>query len=321
MLGLGSLALSNHDFRRALALGRKALSLDPGADLALAVTGDALLELGRHEAAFDAFEHLAARSPGPAAYARVAYGRELVGDRAGAIEAMRLAADSAGSRPEPAAWARVQLGHLWFGGGRPDAAAEEYRQALNALPGYPHALAGLARVEAAEGRFVRARALAARAVEAVPLPHFVATLADILAASGRQAEAREQWAVFGALDRLARARGAGNDLELVLPLVDRGGRPAEALARARAAHARQPSLDGDDLLSWALVRSGRCEEGLRWSQRALRLGTRDALKFFHRGMALRCLGRSAEAASWFRRALRLNPHFSLRWTPLARRLA
>jgi hypothetical protein len=36
-------------------------------------------------------------------------------------------------------------------------------------------------------------------------------------------------------------------------------------------------------------------------------------------MIERCLGDGEEAKGWFRRALALNPHFSLRWAPLARR--
>ena len=58
-----------------------------------------------------------------------------------------------------------------------------------------------------------------------------------------------------------------------------------------------------------------------YSTRSLRLGTQDALKFFHRGMIERCLGHGAEAKSWFRRALALNPHFSVLWAPVARRYA
>ena len=53
----------------------------------------------------------------------------------------------------------------------------------------------------------------------------------------------------------------------------------------------------------------------------LRLGTQDALLFFHRGMTERCLGRGEEARTWMRRALLLNPGFSTRWAPLAARLA
>ena len=75
------------------------------------------------------------------------------------------------------------------------------------------------------------------------------------------------------------------------------------------------------MLGWALVRNGRCAEGLHYAKRSLRLGTRDASKFFHRGMAERCAGHTAEARAWFHRALALNPHFSLLWSPVARRLA
>jgi Flp pilus assembly protein TadD len=69
------------------------------------------------------------------------------------------------------------------------------------------------------------------------------------------------------------------------------------------------------------VRNGRCDEALPYSERALRLGTRDATKLFHRGMAERCLGHTEGARRLFRRALALNPHFSLLWAPVARRYA
>ena len=78
---------------------------------------------------------------------------------------------------------------------------------------------------------------------------------------------------------------------------------------------------GDDVLAWALARNGRCGEALAHSKRSLRLGTRDAAFFFHRGMIERCLGRPAAARSWFTRALDLNPHFSVLWSPTARRYA
>jgi Flp pilus assembly protein TadD len=76
---------------------------------------------------------------------------------------------------------------------------------------------------------------------------------------------------------------------------------------------------GDDVLGWALARNGRCGEALRWSQRSLRLGTKDPLKLFHRGYVAACLGRPGEARSYYRRALALNPRFSILWAPVARK--
>jgi Flp pilus assembly protein TadD len=115
--------------------------------------------------------------------------------------------------------------------------------------------------------------------------------------------------------------GFKTDLETALFDVDHGLRLESALARARRAQHERPSIQADDALSWALARTGRCGEALRFSKRALRLGTLDAPTFFHRGMIERCLGRDAQGRRWFRKAVAANPHFSVGWGPLARRLA
>jgi tetratricopeptide (TPR) repeat protein len=251
----------------------------------------------------------------------VSYARELLGDRKGAIAAMTLALDAAGGTPEPTAWTEVELGKLRFGQGQLDLAAKHFRGALAVFPGYVTALDGLARVEAARGRLPRAIALSRRAVDSVPLPQLVGTLGDLLAVSGRKAEGREQYGVVGAIERLQTASGIRNDLETALFDVDHGIRLRDALARARRAHVDRPGIEADDVLGWALVRTGRCAEGLRYAERSLRLGTRDAAKLFHRGMAERCVDGAEAARPWFRRALALNPHFSLLWAPVARRYA
>jgi hypothetical protein len=68
-----------------------------------------------------------------------------------------------------------------------------------------------------------------------------------------------------------------------------------------------------------LYENGRCRDALVHSERALRLGTRDALKIFHRGMIELCLGRDAAGRASLARALALNPHFSLLYAPTASR--
>ncbi|MDQ3164192.1 MAG: tetratricopeptide repeat protein [Actinomycetota bacterium] len=320
-LGLAGLSLSQHQFRRALRLARTAQRLQPDSADSHGAVGDALIELGRYPEAFAAFDRMTALRPSLAGYARVAYGRELLGRPRAALEAMSLARDASGGRPEPAAWTLVELGKLYFGMGRIAPARAQFADALRIFPGYVYALDWLARTEAASGRYPRAVALSRRAVDAVPLPQFVATLADIRRASGDERGARREFALLGAIQRLLQANGINSDLEVALFRVDHGIRLASALELARAARGNRPSIYGDDVLAWALARNGRCMEARAYSTRALRLGTKDASFYFHRGMIERCLGHGADAARWFTRALETNPNFSLIWGDTARRYA
>ncbi len=319
--GLGSLALSRHRFREALALGRRAHAISPTSARNYGVIGDALVELGRYRAGFRAFDKMAGIRPDLSSYARIAHARELIGDVPGAISAMKLAVDAASGQGEAEAWAHVQLGKLYFSVGRYAAAGAEHRRALHVFPGYAYALDALARVEAASGRYRAAIAREREAVARIPLPQYVSTLGDLFHVTGHDGQARRQYALIGVIERLLVANGVQTDLETALFDVDHGIRPAGSLALARAAQRERPSIDGDDVLAWALERTGHCGEAQRHSRRALRLGTLDALKMFHRGMIERCLGHRAEARRWFRQALRVNPQFSLLWAPVARRYA
>jgi tetratricopeptide (TPR) repeat protein len=314
-----TVALAQHRFADALALGRRAQRRSPATARNYGVIGDALVELGRYREGFRAYDGMASLKPGYSAYARISHARELIGDVPGAITAMRLAARAAGPRPQPYAWARLHVGKLYFSTGRLGPAAREYRAALSAYPNYPQALHELARVQAARGRLARAVGLERAAVERKPLPEHVTFLGDLYRAQGRTALAREQYELVHAIHRLQESKGSRLDLETALFDVDHGLRLDSALARARRAQRERPSVQADDVLSWALARTGRCGEALRYSRRALRLGTLDAPTYFHRGYIERCLGRPAEARRWFRRALNANPHFSLLHAPLARK--
>jgi len=317
--GLASLALSRHRFTLALRLGRAALRISPTTARNYGVVGDAMLELGRYHEAFASFDEMARLKPGVSSYARIAYARELLGNLDGAHAALLLARDAAADEREPYAWTETQLGKLELSRGRLAAAAGHLRAALRTFPGYVYALDALAQVEAARGNLGRAGVLERRAVETIPLPQFVGLLGDLLHVTGRARAALIQYRTEDGIRRLLAANGVSTDLETALFDIDHGIRLRASLALARKAQRERPSIDGDDVLAWALARNERCGEALRYSQLALRLGTKDSAKLFHRAEIERCLGR--DPAPWARRALALNPHFSLLWTPALRRLA
>ncbi|CAN5256648.1 hypothetical protein BH20ACT13_BH20ACT13_14420 [soil metagenome] len=318
VLGLGTLALIRHKFRKALAYGRDARPLLPGSGRPYGVIGDALVELGRYDAAFAAFQRMATLRPGLSSYARVSYARELTGDPVGALSAMRLALDAAGGQQEATAFTLVEIAKLELALGRTDQAARDARTALRILPGYPAARLEIALIESAQGRFGRALAEARRAVDAVPTQQAVALYADLLDRTGRRAEARRQRTTIAVIDRLLQANGVQVDLEAAVYRADRGIRPRQTVDLARRARMARPSIYGDDALAWALARAGRCREALPLARSALRLQTKDPLLYFHRGYAQGCAGDRRAMREWYRRALELNPEFSIRWAPVAR---
>jgi tetratricopeptide (TPR) repeat protein len=318
LTGLAALAASRHRFADARRLARRALAANPYPASALGILGDAKLESGDYEGAFAAFDRMAALKPTVASYARVSYARELLGRTAAAVEAMKLAVSASASTSEPAAWALVELGNLYYNSGRLRPAERAYREALARFPGYHRADAALARVQAARGRLDESVGLYRRALEAVPLPEYAARLGETLEAAGRVAEAAEAYELVDAMQRLLEANGARTELETALVDLDRDVNLADALARAREAYAERKSIEAEDVLAWGLYRNGRCKEARAHAARALRLGTRDALKLFHLGMIERCLGRPAAARRAFASALEVNPHFSPRWAPVAK---
>ena len=315
---IGTLALARHQFMAALDWGRKAHALDPASSRALGIIGDAQTELGRYPEALRSVQQMVDLRPDLSSYARVSYARELFGDVPGAIEAMQKAVEAGGPVPENSAYTRVLLGNLYLNAGRPQQADREYRQALFEYPGYPYGLAGIARVEAATGRYPDAVGHYRQAVDTYPLPDFVIALGDVYAATGDQRRASETYDLAAAEQQLYRANGVDLDAELALFDADHHRDLSAALLAARAAMADRPSVRTADILAWTLFQTGDDRDAEAASRQALRLGTQDATMFFHRGMIEARLGQTAAAIADLHQALYINPYFSLLWAPVAR---
>ncbi|MDP9384774.1 MAG: hypothetical protein M3P50_06020 [Actinomycetota bacterium] len=318
VIGLGTLALARHDFREALGLARQARRLAPDVIRSYAVLVDAEVELGRHEAAARSLQRMVDAKPNLAAYARVSYFRELRGDLPGAVEAMELAVSAGGGSAESAAYVQTLLGTLEFTRGRLAAARRAYGAALERLPGYVPAQAGLARVDAARGRPGRALERYAKVTERLPLPEYVVAQGETQLAAGDRRGARESFDLVDAQRRLLDAAGVNTDVEFALFEADHGNR-GRGVELGRRAWRAAPGVRSADALGWALTRAGKPEAGLRMARRALALGSRDPLFLVHAGLSARAAGRSDLARRWLRRSLADNPRFSPLWAPRARR--
>ncbi len=310
--GMGGLALARHQFGAALDWGERAHQINDSRTYAFGVIADAQIELGRYPEAAQTLQEMVNLRPDTSSYSRISYLRELYGQVDSAIHAMQMAVDAAGEpQLENTAWTRTQLGNLYFNQGDLPQAEYEYKLTLQGYPNYIYALAGMGHVRAAQGKLDEAASYLEKASQIMPIPDILIALGDVYRASGQTAAAKREYNTVHIIQKLYEANGVDLDLEIALFNSDHGYDPAGTLAQAKQAYQRRPSIYGADVLAWALYQSGMYAEAEQYSQAALRLGTRDALKFYHAGMIAFKLGKADQAQEDLKQALAINPNFSL----------
>ncbi len=263
LAGQATLALTRHDFRGGLELARQARQAAPRSQAPYAPLVDAQIELGQYRAAVRSIERLIGLKPNLTAYTRVSYFRELQGDLAGALDAMRHAVSAGSASPENAAFTRSLLGKLQADLGNYGAAKRSYLEALAIDPSNVSAAAGLAAIEAGSGDFDSAIRRYRALVNETGRPAHGYALAEVEEAAGMDAAARRDYARAAMLTE----PGVDTRSEAAVFEADHGD-SAEAvrLARggwkvARASALRTPLL-------------GRCSRMARWPLQSASLAKR-----------------------------------------------
>jgi tetratricopeptide (TPR) repeat protein len=235
--------------------------------------GDALVELGDYDQAFAAFETMMSVRPSAAAYARVAYARELRGDLAGALQAMQLASEATAPQdPEAQAWYAAQVGELCLKLAQLADAERAFRRAVFVFPNYPHGVVGLGKVKAARGDRDAALALYLDQMTRTPTLDLAAKIGDLYAGAGNTAEAERY---YQTAEDLAGPAVAQTEANLALFLAEHGRKVPQAVAVAEAVAKTRHDIFTEDALAWAYYKAGRIDDAVAASKRALRTGTRD----------------------------------------------
>jgi len=311
---LSVLHYTEHDFRGALDLANQLHAANPSALQPVATIGDAQLELGDYAAADAAYQQLLAQNPSPAVYSRVARLAWLRNQPDSAIQSMKQAVDGAAELDltgEGAAWYQLQLGELYFNTGQTDAAATQYAAALATFDNYYLALAALGKARAAQGNYAEAIGYYQRAVSVVPLPDSLAALGDLYAITGQPDQAQAQYRTVQFIGKLAKINQVIYNRQLALFDANHNQNLPEALALASSEAAVRKDVYSYDTLAWALYKNVRTQEASAAMQQAMKLGTPDALLYYHAGMIAAGLGQRQTAQAWLTKALAINPHFDL----------
>ena len=284
---LAAVYLSQHRFGEGLEVARKAQQSHPQDAWNYAVAGDALLELGQYEEAFDMFDKAVARRPDAGGYARIAYAKELHGDLEGAAAVMRMAAEATAPQDvEAQAWVHTQLGLLWLQLERTDDAEREFGRAEFLFPGHPYALNGRIRLAIARGRYQDALHLVAGAPAT---PETRAIRGDLQARLGDRQAAESSYRESEQLERDGWKSEQPQPGALARFLAERDRSIADAVVLAERAAAEREDIHTMDALAWAYFKAGRVADAERAIRRATRTGTVDA--------RIRCHARVIAAAT------------------------
>jgi len=325
LTGAGLLALARHDFSSALGLGQKARALEPASPDALGVIVDAQVELGRYDEAASSVQAMVDLRPSLASLSRASYVRELRGDTAGALAAMTQAAAAGSGSSTDLAYVRTLIGDLHLNAGDLDLAESSYRRTLADVPDYGMAQYGLARVLAARGDLEGPAQIMTPLVARLPFSAWVAFLGDVDAARGDSGGAARQYDLVRTIETLNAANGINGDLELARFDADHardpGADPGAVVSLARSALADRPTVYAEDVLGWALRQTGDPAAALPHARAAVRLGTADAVLWYHLAVVEADMGLSSQAAADLTHAFSVNRHVTLRDSPAAQALA
>jgi tetratricopeptide (TPR) repeat protein len=303
------LFLAEHRYSQALEEARALNHRMPDAVLIWGYMAEAEAALGDYQQAEQAAQWMMNLRPGNVpAYLTGAALRQDWGDIDGAEEFLNKALQQTPPfETEETAWILTRMAKLLRLSGRPAAAEALLQRALKTFPDYYLSLEELAEVRLAQHLYPEAVDLLEKRNRCFPSP-----LSQLLAArgyerAGRPAEAAKMYAEF---ERKARAKMGLADnanLELVTYYGEYAHQPQEALRIARLEVENRHGVWALDAYAWALYVNRQYEEADRQIDKAVAIGTRDAVLYYHAGVIKQALGERAEASRYLRESLDLNP--------------
>lgn len=315
-LSLKSTVLLNmHQFKDALAAAQEGVNMNAYNAGIYGAMVDAHVELGDYDAAVKDCDLMLSIRPDLRSYSRASYLRQIYGDNAGAIAAMKMAVEAGVPGNESTEWARVILGDLYLNTGKADSAAFEYKSALVYRPGYPYAEMGLARVEQAKKNYDEAIVHTKNAIRTMSEVAFVAMLGDLYELKGDKEQATKvRGDVVNLLEEAERNQPADAPVkhnahrELANAYLAAGNLD-KALQQANEDLAMRPeNIDANELVAWILYRKGDYADARLHADKMLRTNMKNATSLYKASLIYAAAGETTKANDLKQLAAAISPY-------------
>lgn len=330
--------LQQHRFKDALSVSESAIRVLFSDDQTIRVRAETLIELGRYtEAAKQismeprAFQD----ASGQTIRARLL---DIEGHPEEALSLLRTAAASADDAPamssDGTAWFHARVAAQLAKMGRHPESRAEYEAALSLYPRDYKAMAGLAKLAYQGGNWQEAISWGIRSDAIAQMADVRSLVGDAYEMSGDLTKAEEQYAKVAAL--VGRPSGMNDGLHEVAP---GAGTHGHRLDRQYALYCADHQRDSEgayaaalrdfdsrqdiyafDTLGWVCYHSGKLDEAKIALDKAMKLGTRDPMLFYHAGAIYIALGQNAKGAQFLSEALAIDPSFDPVAAPKAAQL-
>lgn len=320
LVGMAWVEGGRHEFEQSVVWARQALAIDPNRADAYGLIGDAAVEMGNYDQAFEQYQNMLDLRPDIASYSRGAHLLFLTGDLRKATLLMTKAIGSGAPYAENTAWCRAQWALMQFATGSYVSASQILAEGLKATPNSYQLLAAMGKVKAAMKEYDVAIEYYRKAEAIVPQHDVVVALGDIYTLQGKTTEAAEQYALVDVIHKLNRANGVIGDTQVAQFFADHDRNLEEAVRMEEAEYVTRPNVYVADALAWCYYKTGRIAEAQKLIAKAMSQNTPEAMFLYHKGAILTKAGKTESAKTALYQALSVNPNFHPLAAPAAQQM-
>ena len=314
LLGMAWVENGRREFEQSIQWAEKVLALDEKQVDAYGLLGDASVETGDYEKAFERYQKMLDLRPDMASYSRGARIMFLTGDFKKSAFFYRKALGASVGSTGGESWTMARLAQLQFAQGAYVPAAQLLAKGLEKNPANPELLATMGKVKAGLKDYESAISYYIKAMALRPNMDSASALGDLYLIQGKSGAANSQFQLVETMHLANVKNGVRDDLEYARFLAEHDRDLPKALLLAEAEYKSGPSVYAADTLAWCLLKSERIAEAKTYILKAVNPGTPEASFYYHKGVIFAKANEVGLARKFLYQALSQNPNFDPRGT-------